>query len=488
MRELLLEFWAVNYIPLYAAYGQVFFVLGLVVILSNHRQSLLPMARALWLLSLFAFIYALRQWGFIFIPIQAAYLPDTVLSTLEWTQLGLLATSFLFLMAFPVHLLVLCGRLRRWAWGLPVGLGLAWLGLLLLVYGVWQWSADQTFHAADLTARYGLALPAGLLAAWAMEYQRERVATWASERTLRWFRFLAFSFLALAVGEGLVTPPAPFFPADTLNYSTILHLTGMPIPVYRMGIALTLAFGARAAVALFEEEMQLRLRSLEQERMLLADRERISRELHDHTVQALYAIGLQVETACAMLREEPERVRRTLVQVMSGLNATIAEIRSYVYDLRQQGQATIPALIERALTHIQAHNLLDVDIHVSPSLVGRLLPHAVTSQLQAIIEEALSNVVKHGDTGEVVVSATDEEDSIIISIRDHGRGFDTTRALPGLGLRHMKERAHLMGAMLHVRSEPGHGTEIRIIVPLTEASEAVEYATEALASTASGRP
>ncbi len=485
MYEILHRFWEINYVPLYATYGQAFFILGMIALLSNHRQSSSPLARAIWLLGLYALTHAFRAWGVIFIPIQATYLPREVISTLEWIHLSLLVISFLFLMGFTVQLIVLTGWGPRALWGVPVVLGLGWVITVMVMYGVWNLGPAPTFRMGDILARYGIALPASLFASWVLWNYAVNLPPWTSRNNVRWFRALSLTFIGFALVDGLITPRADFFPANVLNYATVYRVTAIPIPFYRIVMALILAVSMRATINLFEEEMQQRIHILEQEHMLLADRERISRELHDHTIQALYALGLEVEMAANTLHRSPEQARQILEHIMERLNVIISEARAFVYNLRDGTTCSLPTLIEQAIDAFHAREFLNVQVEIDPSLQAWHPTPDQAQHLRAILEEALSNVIKHAQTKNVRITAADEDDSVILCVCDQGKGFDMARVEGGMGLRHMRERAHQMGGVLHVHSHPHEGTKVRIIVPV-QRQEGNAYHEPAVASALSG--
>ena len=95
-----------NWIILYAVYGQVFFVMGLVTWLNSRRKSRLELAQALPWLAAFGLTHGLNEWGYIFVPIQAQYLPPAVVDVLIVGHLLLLVLSFFFLFQFGVKLLL----------------------------------------------------------------------------------------------------------------------------------------------------------------------------------------------------------------------------------------------------------------------------------------------------------------------------------------------------------------------------------------------
>lgn len=468
MRELLYQFWQINYVPLYSIYGQAWFILGLIALIHSRRHSRVPLARSVWLLGLFGITHAFREWGFIFIPIQSQYLPATVVSVMEWTQLALLAISFFFMLAFAMNLIVSVGLGPSSLWVVPVLALIGWGSVVVLMYGVWEWGSAPTFRMADILARYGMALPAGLLAAWALWQQEDSFPYFLSQKNRGWLRNLSLAFLGFAVVDGFIVPKANFFPANMVNYTSLMQTTLIPIPAYRSILALWVAVATWATVRLFEEETRQHIRSLEQERLLLEDRERISRELHDHTVQALYAVGLEIEQVTHLIYRSPAMAQSRLQHVMEHINNIIAETRSFIYDLRKPERVSLPHLVYQALDDVHVHQVLDVDVFLDEKLEQWACPPHLSSHISAILEEALSNIVKHAQAHHVVIEGSNEDDTAILIIRDDGRGFDPEVVKHGMGLQHMQERARLVGGLVTVRSKPGEGTTVRVLVPQCE--------------------
>ena len=107
-----------------------------------------------------------------------------------------------------------------------------------------------------------------------------------------------------------------------------------------------------------------------------------------------------------------------------------------------------------------------------PATRHHLLPHDDQIMIYRIFQEALTNIGKHAQAGNVVVEVNNGQDGISFRVADDGRGFDVESlsakkaSEKGLGLATMKERARMLGGSLHLSSEPGKGTRIVLNVPL----------------------
>lgn len=100
------ELLRINRVPVYAAYGLVFILLGVSVAVQSLNQSRMQLGKHLWMLSVFGLTHGFTEWADVFIPIQGAYLSPYWVAILEFVRLGLMLTSFLFLALFAFHLVV----------------------------------------------------------------------------------------------------------------------------------------------------------------------------------------------------------------------------------------------------------------------------------------------------------------------------------------------------------------------------------------------
>jgi signal transduction histidine kinase len=193
-----------------------------------------------------------------------------------------------------------------------------------------------------------------------------------------------------------------------------------------------------------------------------AERERLSRDLHDSVTQTLSSILAIAEVLPDMLERNPARAQRGLDQLREQTQGALAEMRTLLLAWRPE------SLPERDLGDL-VHQLGDAmaartQMPVTVTLVGECdAPAEVKLALYRIAQEALNNVVKHAGASRAIVRLQCKGEGIALSIRDDGRGFDPD----GIGAHHlglgiMRERAQAVGANCAVTSVPGHGTEITV--------------------------
>jgi signal transduction histidine kinase len=193
---------------------------------------------------------------------------------------------------------------------------------------------------------------------------------------------------------------------------------------------------------------------------------RIAYAVHDEAGQLLVAVHLALaEVAMGMPKEQQAQFTR----IKELLNEVEKHLRRYSHELRPtilDDLGWIPAIRFLADGISKRANL---PIHIDATLSGRL-PTATETTLYRIVQEALTNAVKHAKASNVWIRAWREEFTQCCSIRDDGAGFKVRRGQgtprKGLGLVAMRERVSAIGGTLQIESRPGHGTDVSIRLPL----------------------
>jgi len=197
---------------------------------------------------------------------------------------------------------------------------------------------------------------------------------------------------------------------------------------------------------------------------------RIAYAVHDEAGQLLVAVHLALADVA---RELPERHKEQMGRVEELLNQVEKQLRRYSHELRPtvlDDLGWIPAIRFLADGVSKRANL---PIHIKVAFAGRL-PSTAEVALYRVIQEALTNAVKHAKASNIWVRAWRDEFVLCCSIRDDGAGFDV-RALQaagsrkGLGLIGMQERLSAIGGTVRIESHRGRGTELLIRLPLEDA-------------------
>ena len=198
---------------------------------------------------------------------------------------------------------------------------------------------------------------------------------------------------------------------------------------------------------------------------------RIARELHDGTGQSLTSLILQLEALEGV--ESLEQVRERAAQLRGLVAGTLEEVQRHVRALRPTllDDLGLVLALERLVEGYRAVTGLKTDFVVQGLGTARLSPTLETT-LYRIVQEALTNVVKHARAETVSVLLERRGPAVIAVVEDDGAGFDVAAARneeKSLGLASMEERASLLGGVLTIESQPGAGTTIVAEVPLDSA-------------------
>jgi signal transduction histidine kinase len=214
-------------------------------------------------------------------------------------------------------------------------------------------------------------------------------------------------------------------------------------------------FAGQAAVALDRESARLDREAL----LVLSDRERIARDLHDVVIQRLFATGLQLQTAAKLIArpEAADRVR----QAITALDATIRDIRAAIFELRVPGteslRGSVRTLVDRAGDSLGFRVSLRLD-----GPVDSAVPPELTGDVLAVVGEALSNVVRHAQATTVAVTIAAGGQELSITVADDGRGGATEKS----GLANLRSRAEQHGGSFTLTSS-STGTTLHWSIPLT---------------------
>ena len=194
---------------------------------------------------------------------------------------------------------------------------------------------------------------------------------------------------------------------------------------------------------------------------------RIAYAVHDEAGQLLVAVHLALADVASEL-PEPQQVQFTRIKEL--LNEVEKHLRRYSHELRPtilDDLGWVPAIRFLADGVSKRANL---PIHIDATVSGRL-PSAIETTLYRIVQEALTNAVKHAKAGNIWIRTWRENLVLCCSIRDDGSGFNIPQSQKpplrkGLGLIAMRERVGAIGGTLQIESRPGNGTQLSIRLPL----------------------
>jgi signal transduction histidine kinase len=205
------------------------------------------------------------------------------------------------------------------------------------------------------------------------------------------------------------------------------------------------------------------MEEMEQTQILMVERERISRELHDGAIQTVYTAGLITESVRKKLPATDPLATR-LDSVISALDHAIHDLRQLVGNLepKTSGRDLVTELRQLA-DDSYVRSLIHVDVQVLPNDEALLFPTGA-GHVRAIVNEALSNIARHARARHAWIVAERSNGELTITVADDGDGVPAQRSA-GFGLRNMRDRARLLGGTLRIDPRAPRGTQVILTIP-----------------------
>ena len=223
------------------------------------------------------------------------------------------------------------------------------------------------------------------------------------------------------------------------------------------------SFAASAAIAIAtaqsvgDQRLRHSMRASEEERA------RWARELHDETLQELGALKVMLDSG--RQTEDAARMTTSIDAALSQIELSIRNLQALITELRPAALdqiGLVPAL-ETLLERVAATSGMDVESRIALDR-PRFDPETERT-LYRLVQESLTNAMKHASAGRVTVELVETAGSVSLCVADDGAGFDPAQVSEGFGLMGMHERAGLVGGTVSVDSAPGEGTTVRAEVP-----------------------
>ena len=221
---------------------------------------------------------------------------------------------------------------------------------------------------------------------------------------------------------------------------------------------------ALGALSLYKARIH-RLRTRFQ--IVLQERTRLSRELHDTLLQGFAGVVYQLEAATRQMETQPEAGRRRLAQALEQADRSLREARQALSCMRLTDleNSTLAEAVRRAGERIVDGSSIEFQMEVTGR--SRELPYDVQANLFVIAREALNNAVAHGSPGHITVKVDYRGEAVALAVQDNGTGFELDsghRKPDHWGLDGMRERARHIGAEFAIQTEPGRGTTVEVVV------------------------
>jgi signal transduction histidine kinase len=273
--------------------------------------------------------------------------------------------------------------------------------------------------------------------------------------------------LATNLGDALGEQVGTFGPALAVPLRSPAGVSGVlmavrdkgAVPFEPVQVPVLASFADQAALALEAARAQQAQRLLD----VLADRDRIALDLHDHVIQRLYAAGMMLQGTLRLMSGQDARVR--IQKVVEQLDETIRDIRTSIFDLHTAGEDKAGSLRRRLLdvaAEVSAGSGLSPSVRMSGA-VDTLVPSAIAEHAEAVVREGVSNAVRHAKATAITVTA-EAGDELVIEIADDGVGIPEKAIRSGLA--NMERRAAVCNGAVSIVARQGGGTRLIWRVPL----------------------
>jgi signal transduction histidine kinase len=477
-----------SFILIYFFYGLAFFCMGLIVLIEGGRGRDTRLRKALRPLVVFGLIHGAHEWVEMFGILGV--LPGQEESLIAWelARLAVLAFSFLSLTAFGAGLLSPSDDIRRISLVVPLLQSAVWGFGILVMKG--KYPLDGGFwSAADVWTRYTIGIPGGLLAAVGLVYQQRVFRKEGMDRFGQDSLWAAVAFAWYGIIGQIFTKQSPIIPSTVLNQQLFINTFGFPVQLLRAIAASVAAIFVVRFMRSFDIETQRQIDELKEAQLLEAqrrdalrgellrrvvaaqeaERQRIARELHDETGQALTALGLGLRGAATTLRQDVDKTAANLRQLEGMAVQSLDELRRLISDLRPSQLDDLGLGSALRWYGNELEERAEIKVRVVAPGGPCFLPQTVSMALFRIAQEALTNIVKHADAQNAFVNVGQQDGRIFLEVLDDGTGFDMeefrSTNKPTWGLLGMQERAALLGGSFNISSKPGQGTTVKISIP-----------------------
>ena len=441
---------------MYLFYGLSFINLGFVsLFLKSGKYTSDALLKNLFYLGLFGLLHGFSEWVILF---RLTISPMSIDLLLTRTILFLNGMSFLFL----AHFGLLLNRVRR----IPIILG--WTGILIIgiLIELNRGDVGAFNFSQDHVVRWLLGSPAALLSGIGLYREGHRYGKSGKYHVGRLLILLAIIFSLYAIVVGIIFPPAgsenkPFSPELIRTFLAIASSLIIVIIWIRIRNA--------------EQE---RLWNLKKDEVIYREQMRLGRDLHDRVLQKLFAAGLTMDRCIEKNTENKDDVliaRRLLSESSRAIRHFLHSIEDHPVKI-----GDFLSLVEDECSRMSQNLAIDIRLEIKgfnmdlQESESYRLEHG--DDLLAILEEAVSNSVRHSGALDLRVCLSHDDDKnsnekgIVLEISDNGCGFDPEKIKKGNGLRSMTNRTLSIGANLTIDSGK-EGTRIILMLPLKHAEK-----------------
>jgi len=479
-------------VAVFFVYGLAFFSMGVAVALEVGRSPSLGEARVLRPLAVFGIVHGIHEW-YELILLQADWQAIELPIIFFLIRVGLLGVSFISLLAYGIQIIRPPRGLAAVDAYIGGGMLLLYVAFILFLASINPGNKMLWIRQADVLARYSMAIPGSILAAFALRRQSVIANREGRDKLSSSLIWATWGFGLYGLTQ-IFVPPLSFFPANLLNAEFFSQVTGLPIQVFRAALGIIITISLIRATQVLEKERQAELTNAQEARYealqrvqdglvkreelrkellrhtVLAqeeERTRISRELHDELAQLLTGFTLDLATVKNRSAEDDvviaaiDRLQQLSRQMSQGLYRLVHDLRPAQLD----DLGLVPAL-QHLIDDFRKRANLEISFEIEGDR-ERLDP-LVETVLFRVVQEALTNVTRHAQTDKAKITFTYKTDNAILRIRDFGAGFEAGALIDPqsrLGIAGMRERVRSVEGEFILETQPGGGTLIELRVP-----------------------
>ncbi|MDM5225119.1 GAF domain-containing sensor histidine kinase [Cytobacillus sp. NJ13] len=280
-------------------------------------------------------------------------------------------------------------------------------------------------------------------------------------------------------------------PGDEIFEDVIRSLVYLPLKVNHELVGMFVAGKSRGA-SFIPEDIQslstfanqlgslLKTRSLvseQEKRMILEERNRLAREIHDGIAQVLAGVIFQLESSLRQSADQSGNMEQAVDKSIKKLRNSLGEVRYSIYALKPYPTQRLG--LKQAIANKIQSIKQDYDLAIKYHERGRSRPLSFTKErvIFDTLQESLQNIVKHAKADEVDILLSYQREHVLLKVKDNGVGFSLfesmikTKHEPHYGILNMNEQAEQLGATLQIDSSIGKGTEITLLIPDSETKE-----------------
>ncbi|PKM81054.1 MAG: hypothetical protein CVU89_10925 [Firmicutes bacterium HGW-Firmicutes-14] len=457
-------------------YGLSFYSMGLAIAMQYRSYSTFRLAHSVSFLAAFGILHGLSDWGNIFIPFQ---IPDVGQESI-WKLIALQrlveGISFLSLFIFGAKLVTDTWGSHRRLLFIPVSIFSLWLGIyLIFIFKIGTPELLVWLNVSEVWARYLMALPGGLLAAFALVLQIKELRVIETGSLVSSLRIALGAFIFFGIFDGLVVPEAPFFPANVINEDLIYNHTGIRVELLRAFTGFIVTFFFTRILAVFDIEKQRRLDASYRRQGVLLERERFGRDLHDDVLQSLFGIGISIQSAGEDAKKILPELGKQMEISSKRLGDVVQNIRNYIIGLQPELDTNLNDFFRENIARLKNDYQLSIDYFCDSKLDLTRVNSDVANHLSKIFLEGTYNVIQHADASRIWVAlGLTNKNHLFMSLKDNGKGFVLSEVMScnprdfyfcGNGLPNMEARTRLLNGEFRIKSISGLGTEIIISLP-----------------------